>query len=64
VQELEACWDATVGQRRTVPRVDLTGVTHIDAAGKAYLATLHRQGAKFVTADCLTEGIVAEITNE
>jgi hypothetical protein len=43
--------------------VDLTGVTFIDAAGKACLAAMHRQGAEFVTADCLTKGIVAEITH-
>jgi hypothetical protein len=42
--------------------VDLTGVTFIDAAGKACLAAMHREGAEFVTADCLTKGIVAEIT--
>jgi hypothetical protein len=37
-------------------------VTFIDAAGKAYLAAMHRQGAEFVAADCLTKAIVAEIT--
>ena len=62
VQELEACWNSTVRPRDTVVRVDLTGVTHIDVAGKSCLATLHRQGVMFVTADCLTTGIVAEIT--
>ena len=43
-------------------RFDLAGVTCIDAAGKAYLAAMHRQGAEFVAADCLTKAIVAEIT--
>jgi anti-anti-sigma regulatory factor len=42
-------------------RVDLTGVTFIDAAGKACLAALHRQGAELVAPDCLTRGIVDEI---
>jgi hypothetical protein len=42
--------------------VDLTGVTSIDPAGKACLAAMHRQGAEFVAADCLTKAIVAEIT--
>jgi hypothetical protein len=37
-------------------------VTFIDAAGKAYLAAVHRQGAPFVAADCLTRAIVAQIT--
>jgi hypothetical protein len=34
----------------------------IDEAGKACLAALHRQGAGFITADCLTKAIVDEIT--
>ena len=37
-------------------------MTFIDDAGKAYLADVHRQGAEFVAADCLTKAIVAEIT--
>jgi hypothetical protein len=43
--------------------VDLTGVTFIDAAGKACLADLHRQGAELVAADCLTKAVVDEIIN-
>jgi len=65
VRELEACWQSTLaGQRRPVLRVDLTGVAFIDAAGKACLAALHRQGAEFVAADCLTKAVVAEITQK
>jgi hypothetical protein len=37
-------------------------VTFIDAGGQACLVTLHRQGAEFVAADCLTRAVVAEIT--
>jgi len=37
-------------------------LTVIDAAGKAYLAAMHRQGASFVAGDCLTRSIVEEIT--
>jgi ABC-type transporter Mla MlaB component len=63
LRELEECWRSTLArQRRPILRVDLTGVTFIDAAGKACLADLHRQGAEFVAADCLTKAIVAEIT--
>jgi hypothetical protein len=62
VQELEACWQGAVaGRREPILRHDLTGVTSIDAAGKACLAAMHRQGAEFIAADCLTKGIVAEI---
>ena len=61
--ELEACWRGALARRdEPVLCVDLTGVTFIDAAGKACLAAMHRQGAEFVAADCLTRAIVDEIT--
>ena len=63
LRELEECWQSTLArQRKPMLRVDLTGVTFINAAGKAYLAAMHRHGAEFVAADCLTKAIVAEIT--
>src|SRR5437762_12771182 len=63
VREVEECRQRTLaGCRRPAVRFDLAGVTFIDAAGKAYLAAMHRQGAEFVAADCLTKAIVAEIT--
>ena len=63
LRELEKCWqDALARRRDAILRVDLTGATFIDAAGKACLAALHRQGAEFIAADCLTRSIVAEIT--
>ncbi len=34
-------------------------VTGIDAGDKAFLAAVHRQGAEFVAADCLTIVVVA-----
>jgi ABC-type transporter Mla MlaB component len=62
VRVLEECWQGTLArQRKPILRVDLTGVTSIDAAGQACLATLHRRGAEFVAADCLTKAVVAEI---
>jgi ABC-type transporter Mla MlaB component len=62
---LEECWQSTLARRRKPSlRVDLTGVTSIDAAGEACLAAMHRQGAEFVAADCLTKAIVAEITQQ
>jgi ABC-type transporter Mla MlaB component len=61
--ELEECWqNALAGPHKPVLRVDLTGVTSINAAGKACLAALHRQGAGFVARDCLMKAVVAEIT--
>ena len=62
VKEVEECWQSTLAhQRKPIVRVDLTGVTFIDDAGKTCLAAMHRQGAELVAADCLTKDIVAEI---
>jgi ABC-type transporter Mla MlaB component len=63
VRVFEESWrKALAPQPEPVLRVDLTGVTMIDEAGKACLAALHRRGAKFITADCLAKAIVDEIT--
>jgi hypothetical protein len=63
VRELEECWRvALAGQREPILRVDLTGVTFIDTAGRACLTAMHRQGAEFVAADCLMKAVVSEIT--
>ena len=63
VGEVEACRQRILaGRRRTAVCFDLAGVVFIDDAGKAYLAAMHRLGAKFVAADCLTKAVVAEIT--
>ena len=62
VREVEECRQRMLaGRRWSAIRFDLAGVTFIDAAGKAYLAAMHRLGAEFVAADCLTKAIVAEI---
>ena len=63
LRELEECWQSTLAcQPKPVLRVDLSGVTFISAEGQARLAALHRQGAEFVAADCLTKAVVTEIT--
>jgi len=63
IGEVEKSWHSA---RESHPNssfcVDLTSVTHIDAAGKAFLTAFCRQGAEFIAADCLTKAIVAEIT--
>lgn len=62
---LEECWQNVLArQRRPILRVDLTGMISFDAAGRACLAALHRQGAEFIATDCLTNAVVAEITRE
>jgi anti-anti-sigma regulatory factor len=64
-REAEACWQRTLaGQRRPRLRLDLTGVTLIDGAGKALLIAAHAHGAELVASGCLVRAIVAEITNE
>jgi hypothetical protein len=60
---VQECWQSALArQRPSILRVDLTEVTSIDGAGKACLAAMHREGAEFVAADCLTKAVVAEIT--
>jgi hypothetical protein len=63
VQELEHCWKTCwAGQGEQGLRFDLTGVTFVDAAGKQFLAAMHREGAEFVVSDCLVRALVTEIT--
>ena len=60
----EECRRSTLaGRRWPAIRFDLAGVTFIDAVGKAFLATVHRQGAELVGADCFTRAIVTEVAN-
>ncbi|MCI0685102.1 MAG: hypothetical protein L0Y71_23635 [Gemmataceae bacterium] len=63
VHEAEACWRQTLAaQPRPLQRFDLTGLTMIDPAGKAFLSTAHAQGVQMVACGCLMRAIVAEIT--
>ncbi len=65
VGELEKCWRDMVARAGTPAlRVDLRGVTFVDAAGKEQLTAMRRQGAEFVADDCLTKAIVSEIVEE
>ena len=65
VAELDKCWrDLVVRAGTPALRVDLTGVTFADAAGKAQLTAMRRQGAEFVADDCLTKAIVAELAED
>ena len=65
VEELEKCWRGMKARAGTPAlRVDLRGVTFVDAAGKAQLTAMHRQGAEFIANDCLTRAIVSEIVED
>lgn len=64
LQELDKCWRrAVIGKDKPVVRVDLTGLTFVDDAGKACLAAMYHEGTDFIANDCLTSSIVDEITN-
>jgi hypothetical protein len=64
LQELDKCWRrALMIKDRPAVRVDLTGLTFVDDAGKACLAAMYHEGADFIANDCLTKSIVEEITN-
>jgi ABC-type transporter Mla MlaB component len=64
VQELAACWRATLDQSAgLVVRVDLVAVTFVDGAGRELLTAMHHRGAKLVAADCLMNAVVAEVTD-
>jgi len=63
VREAEGCWQRALADgSKPALRLDLTGVTMIDAAGKTLLAAAHAQGAEFIACGCLTRAIVAELT--
>jgi ABC-type transporter Mla MlaB component len=62
VEELDACWRQVATNTPSHRMIDLTGVTFVDAAGKALLTRLWQQGAELRAAGCLTRCIVEEIT--
>jgi len=61
VEELDRCWTKVAGSRQSPVVVDLSGVSFIDAEGKALLTKMWQQGAKFHAVGCLTRCIVDEI---
>lgn len=62
VMELQAYVGQTLVNRRRCTKIDLGGVTFIDAEGKALLARLWREGAELQASGCLTRCVVEEIT--
>ncbi|MBI3356255.1 MAG: hypothetical protein HY038_05700 [Nitrospirae bacterium] len=63
VDELDAYWREMSPNHQSCALIDLTGVTFIDANGKALLTRLWQRGAELRAAGCLTRCIVEEITN-
>lgn len=66
VQELADCWASRVAAEPGKPsvRVDLTEVTYVDAAGKAFLATKRAEGAELIARGCMMRALVSEISNK
>jgi anti-anti-sigma regulatory factor len=65
VQDLELCWDSTVGMTTNHPlSLDLSAVTYVDSEGKDLLKKIHKQGATLVASGCLTSCIVNEIVRD
>ncbi|MDH4082972.1 MAG: hypothetical protein OEV99_04300 [Nitrospira sp.] len=62
VEELNAVCRQMPVRRQRCAVIDLSGVTFIDADGKALLARLWRQGANLQASGCLTRCVVEEIT--
>jgi hypothetical protein len=62
VQEAETCWRQAFLQQDKPLGLDLTAITFIDVAGKAFLAAAHRQGTNLIASGCHMKAIVAEIT--
>jgi hypothetical protein len=61
VDELARCWDGLPARDGAATGVRLDGVTFIDAAGKALLRRMHREGARFAASGCETRAILDEI---
>ena len=50
--EKEECWRrALASEDKATIRVDLTGLTCVDDAGKSYLTAMYHEGADFVVND-------------
>ncbi|MGQ0694732.1 MAG: hypothetical protein ACT4OL_04055 [Nitrospiraceae bacterium] len=62
VEELNTYWRQMSVNQKSCTVIDLTGVTFIDAEGKALLVDLWRQGANLQATGCLNRCIVDEIT--
>jgi hypothetical protein len=64
VGEAGECWRRVrAGQYKSVYRFDLTSVTLVDSAGKAFLSSAHAVGAELIACGCLMRAIVAELTH-
>lgn len=62
IGELDSYWRQMSGDQQSCTVVDLTGVTFVDAEGRALLTQMWRQGARLKAIGCLNRCVVEEIT--
>lgn len=62
VEELRVYCQRTLENQQPCTRIDLTGVTFINANGKLLLAQLWQQGVELRASGCLTRCLVEDIT--
>jgi hypothetical protein len=63
VRELGTCWRDAVpklGGRRV--QIDMTAVCHVDADGRALMASMYQAGASFVASGCVIPEVLREIS--
>jgi hypothetical protein len=64
LQELDQSWrNRTGGVADSPARFDLSGLTHVDSAGKKFLAARYAEGHELIASGCLIKSILAEITD-
>jgi hypothetical protein len=61
VGELERWWKGSNPPPGVAVQVNLKAVTYIDAAGKALLVEMHRNGVEIKGCGCMTRAVVEEI---
>jgi hypothetical protein len=62
VHEASECWQSVRANHPGRPvRVDLAGVTSIDAAGKQFLTSMHAERAELIAYGCMMRAIVGQI---
>jgi ABC-type transporter Mla MlaB component len=62
VRELDNCWRGAAAGSDTHVRVDLSGVCHVDATGRALMTAMYAAGVRFLATGCLMPEVVREIS--
>ena len=62
VDEMERCWNKAKNDDHPL-RIDLAGVTCIDAAGRELLARMFASGADAVAVNLMTRAVIEQITS-